>query len=606
MIYAGWVVRLLFKVVALWMFICSVFVIPVGAREVFFDDFEKADTNRWVILNENAPYLQYITAPHNLYIANVDIDKALFVSMKNKISEFTVADNVTIEIRFRFINQAFGAGIAITDHPMLSRITYDPYVNEFVVGVWPQVGNRFAVTTSICLQSQQCSDASPRHSVNAMNKPIMSSLDEFNKWHILKVKYVDNHYEVSLDDSYSFVTLTTSRKPEGIWFGNPQITKTPVSFSHLFIDYVKIYDDRVEFSYFSQKDPTWASDEYDAASKWAGKDKAGIDRWGCALTSSAMVLKHYGIKSPNGQETTPKILNDWLKQQPDGYLRNGLLNWLAVTRYAKQAETNGQAPTALEFERTPYEQNKTYPLPSILGLPGHFVVAYDDWGSSFAIKDPADETKTQLQKTENINTVNTFVPSKTDLSYFMFVVNKEVKLTLKKATGQVVPLVSDDEYLQDDLEGSKNTGVTVYLLPKPNKGKYLLEIENPTQNEVGYLLDAYYYDKWGGVGKKTDKGWLDAGEKASFSFEYQGKVGVHHYFDIAYLRKLLARYKDRGLLKQSAYKKLDRYLKYAVQTGDESFRRRLMKAEKIKLEKKGAWFESERRDALRNKMAEWL
>ena len=81
------------------------------------------------------------------------------------------------------------------------------------------------------------------------------------------------------------------------------------------------------FPYFSQQDPTWGGEIYDRADSigpfFCGTTIAGC---GCAITSAAMLLKYHGVNNaPNGQDTTPETLNNWLKEN-NGYAF-GALKW---------------------------------------------------------------------------------------------------------------------------------------------------------------------------------------------------------------------------------------------------------------------------------------
>ena len=140
-----------------------------------------------------------------------------------------------------------------------------------------------------------------------------------------------------------------------------------------------------------------------------------------------MIFQHFGVKSPSGQVSTPSVLNTWLNNQADGYVGGGLVNWITLTRYAKEAtKTAGHSPTALEFESSNYDPNNTYQTPNIINLSGHLVVGYDQTTSEFKINDPADQTKTTLSKTNsNIRRIYRFIPLNTDLSYLMFTIEPE-------------------------------------------------------------------------------------------------------------------------------------------------------------------------------------
>ena len=78
--------------------------------------------------------------------------------------------------------------------------------------------------------------------------------------------------------------------------------------------------------FFSQRDDRWKNDPIiDEVGKVCGT----IGTIGCAMTSTAMVLKYYGV------DTDPRELNDWLNKN-SGYAKGGSLKWKSVTKYAKE------------------------------------------------------------------------------------------------------------------------------------------------------------------------------------------------------------------------------------------------------------------------------
>lgn len=99
-------------------------------------------------------------------------------------------------------------------------------------------------------------------------------------------------------------------------------------------DYGKI----LPLTQFKQSDSQWAFDEYDSASTWS--NHPSIYHWGCALSSLASILNYHGINQlPDQSPMNPANLNTWLKSQPDGYIGQGLVNWLAATRLTYQMST---------------------------------------------------------------------------------------------------------------------------------------------------------------------------------------------------------------------------------------------------------------------------
>ncbi len=135
------------------------------------------------------------------------------------------------------------------------------------------------------------------------------------------IDYTDNSASPFLSGKIALVITTGAVFPSEVWFDNVVINSTPIENPL----------PNLNVAYISQSDPLWASDIYDLANKWSVYPY--ISRWGCALTSASMILNYHGFN------TNPKNLNEWLKSQPDGYLTNGLLNWLAISRFSNLNKT---------------------------------------------------------------------------------------------------------------------------------------------------------------------------------------------------------------------------------------------------------------------------
>lgn len=256
-----------------------------------------------------------------------------------------------------------------------------------------------------------------------------------------------------------------------------------------------------------QTDLSWSGDIYDSANKWASNDP-GIGRWGCAMTSAVMVFNYHNItKLPDGQELNPKNLNTWLKNEPDGYVGNGLINWLALTRLSKKAKSQNSnfLYDALEYKRTNEEDKELFiesidnNIPVILGEPGHFIVGkgYDD--SSIKINDPFYDRLDLSEYGESFISMGRFIPSNTDLSYIMIVSDPDFSTGILDANGQLASNTFIDDPIQDP-SGENNTNaepIAISYVEKPENGKYSIEIiSNVTQE---YSLDIYMYESDGDV-----------------------------------------------------------------------------------------------------------
>lgn len=268
---------------------------------------------------------------------------------------------------------------------------------------------------------------------------------------------------------------------------------------------------------FKQNAQPWKNDVYDSANLWSPADPT-IGGWGCAMTSAVMVFNYYGItKLPDGQALNPRTLNSWMKNQPDGYVNGGWVNWLALSRLSKLAKqsgnNNGFKNDALEYSRAP-GADKTIltndlknKIPGILELPGHFVVATGIKDNTFTLNDPLYN---RSLLTDNYN--NTFLnlgrytPSSTDLSYLMLVSDENTSISVKDASGKTV----GEEFIQQPLENENNTSIKnskparMYYLPKPADGKYTVTLNSSSAGI--YRVTSYLYDNNGNVAIKTNHG----------------------------------------------------------------------------------------------------
>lgn len=263
-----------------------------------------------------------------------------------------------------------------------------------------------------------------------------------------------------------------------------------------------------------QTDPRWSNQEYNSALTWS-PENPHVSRWGCALTSAAMLFQYFGLNTmPNGEPLSPGTLNDWLKSQPDGYVAEGLLNWRALSRLSWQIQAQWNTP-ALEFK---YEALPPDPLnwlqvqlwrqlPIILALPGHFVVAHGVTNDSkVQIRDPYYAYTNLVPYQNSWLSARLFTPSQTDLSAISIWAKPGV--ALKLADQSIMPIL--ESYPQGEW--------WVYDLPKPAIGLHSLSITNLSQAAQPALIQVY--DQFGSVIEQS----LLIPPQAT---EYQVKVDLH-------------------------------------------------------------------------------
>lgn len=275
-----------------------------------------------------------------------------------------------------------------------------------------------------------------------------------------------------------------------------------------------------------QTNPSWGSQLYDSANIWSPTSQ-GISAWGCALTAAAMVFNYHGInKLPDGTNLDPGTLNTWLKGQTDGYVGNGFVNWLALSRLSKLAKS--QNPNflfdALEYRRTGYDASQLtndlkQNIPGILGVPGHFIVGKGIEGSSFSINDTLYDRTSLTSYSNTFSSLGRYIPSNTDLSYIMLVLNDGVTLTVKDGSGNVVGEGFTQSPLDEDGGNKKNgPALRMYYVPTPSTGQFAVEVSGVAQMQ--YTLQTFLYDKNGNVKKIIANGVAGGAQKDTFTISF--------------------------------------------------------------------------------------
>jgi hypothetical protein len=141
----------------------------------------------------------------------------------------------------------------------------------------------------------------------------------------------------------------------------------------------RYFDRRVEIQVpaFAQDDPRWSSLRLGPSADTLGDE-------GCAVTSAAMVVAFYGIK------TDPQQLNNFLTRA-GGFSDEGLIQWSQVPAIAPgylKLAYNGY-PSYELIDSNLLEKN---PVIAIIRLPDgayHFVVIVGKEGRKYLIRDPA-------------------------------------------------------------------------------------------------------------------------------------------------------------------------------------------------------------------------
>lgn len=472
------------------LFICLTaiyFYIPlrvVRADYTFFDNFNLGLNQNWQTISN---HVQPTVVSGSL---EFDIQSPLTSIRFPYISQSYIEPINIINFDFKYVSDGsdFGSGVVLTENVPTSEISPPVDSGDYILAIYTMGDGKFYMFSPLC----NVSCGIPLH------KYIFFEFQPDTNYH-LRFNFSVNYFDIYVDNFLIKSFPMSLYRANGVYFGNSMKTSTPKNWPHFWIDNVNIfyhdYDVSLStFPYLSQKDSAWAGEEYDTAHEWS-PGKEGIDRWGCALTSVAMILQNYGVKALDGTPIDPSKLNSWLKSQTDGYIGPGLVNWLVITRYVK-----GRVPgekTSLEFVRS-YDKASAE-LPAVLGLPGHFVVAHGEDATSWNINDPASTSSAMLAKASTVRSINRYILSNTDLSYMLFTAGYGVTATLTDDGGTPITTAWTEEYLTDDVGGLPSPSLFSALVPKPAAGRYHLTINNG--NAAPGQFTIYLYDQEGRVKK---------------------------------------------------------------------------------------------------------
>jgi hypothetical protein len=366
---------------------------------------------------------------------------------------------------------------------------------------------------------------------------------ELDRVYRVKIYFNHGHIQLWIDDQ-----LIVDRQDHRYELnGGPislRVSSGMAAQTQVWFDNLEVYalapeiDTELPVPAYKQHDDRWKDEEYDQAEDWS--DNPTIRRWGCALTSLAMVMRYHDLQYlPNGQLLTPESLNTWLKQQPDGYIQGGV-NWLAGTRLSRLISEEHSIRTriipTLEYARIStsdisqatdiIEDNR----PVILQIPGHFLVAngFTSNQSDLLIEDPAYIYDRFSQHDQPLLSLIDLQPSYTDLSYMLLVYPLGLEVDVLDNEGLSV---ADQELSLDNLIDQvslelKSDQMVTHLVPQPTSADYQLKIS--AKQPQFYQLGIYFYDQDGNFRYLERTGYLDfdatdqtvAQQTHSFSYDH--------------------------------------------------------------------------------------
>lgn len=323
--------------------------------------------------------------------------------------------------------------------------------------------------------------------------------------------------------------------------------------------------------YFSQNDPAWGYKEYDHAGS-LGFQNATIERWGCAITSIAMLLRYHGMSQmPDGTLLTPGSVNDWLKAN-NGFSTGGngrgsysYLVWNSVSRLTQKLYNDGKSSVKLEHKRS-YASDETDQLlkdditlrnsPPIFGVNNttHFVAVNGFNEDTFLLNDPEWGYDELLDFTDNTySQADRFIRSNTDLSNLTIVINPNIEMLLIDSSGRKTgrifengllsvyneipeafytnqpPLATVNESGEQEILG---TGVNEIYIAQPTNDTYTIIISS-SENDT-YTMNLSAFQENGEAVQETNSGIISPDTNQKLQIEYKKEIPTKLVDEITY------------------------------------------------------------------------
>ncbi len=295
-------------------------------------------------------------------------------------------------------------------------------------------------------------------------------------------------------------------------------------------------------------DPAWEDEAYDNAFKKELKDcdldtpgvaDGTIGECGCALTSTAMVMRYHNIeKGFMGEEINPSTLNGMLNliigkaKTPLGY-HGGLLRWLGITNLSALSHNRYPIQPKLDYKVDKFSYQRAVELidsnlPIILKVNGgaHWVVVkgYDPSLERLIINDPAYPDPpggkyTYLDERyapASGSSMRLFVPTYSDFRYFQ-IASEENKVTITDSHGNAIPdldYLFEENYINPTLSQNLPTGgIHTWTFMLPPDGEFQVEASAP--------FTVYTSDKEGNLSSKE----FDlSGQSTKYRFLYDNET----------------------------------------------------------------------------------
>ena len=149
-----------------------------------------------------------------------------FVISKNH----TLNSGEFVEIKYKLFDPSFGTGIVFYDSQLENGSI--PLLSKTLIEIWPSGGGKIGVAiAALCDASELSCDRQYKW---------LRQYDADQEWHYARLERTNDVYKFILDNQELLVSRPSTKTIGSLWFGNPEVTNTNVTFTKLDIDYVRV------------------------------------------------------------------------------------------------------------------------------------------------------------------------------------------------------------------------------------------------------------------------------------------------------------------------------------------------------------------------------
>lgn len=302
---------------------------------------------------------------------------------------------------------------------------------------------------------------------------------------------------------------------------------------------------------FLQGDPAWGGDTWYTYDP----DTPGetIRKWGCNLTSAAMLINYYAAANGATGRTTPGQFNTWIRSKG---ITSVSAIYAAAMSYAKElgvpfhmpdnpilAQGAGSDQRLRTYMRTGNPVILRVNAASASGI--HFVVATGittyNGQSTYTIHDPVYGQTTLAQRyPAGYTQVNLFNSTSPDRRTLMSIIHSPAELVLTDpqgrrtgydpTTGVAYAEIPGAVYVSDTIAPADDTGIQTAMdekyvfVPSPIDGEYTVQVIGTASGE--YLVEHVATDWTGNISAASVTGVTSEGQIDEEPVDYDGTIGV--------------------------------------------------------------------------------